>query len=118
MAAVVMRTATSFIGNGRFTNRWYTTISRDGQTEQMAFASRRFIKFVTMGEWRVKQRDLFKMMSRVIVTERIFRYHFNFDRNGAVPIRNTILRRVEVSRTTRNIMMEKKPGFSRTTRTP
>jgi hypothetical protein len=52
------------------------------------------------------------------VTQRVFRRHFDIERNGKVPTRQTILNWVTQFRTTASIVNKKPPGRPRTVRTP
>ena len=61
---------------------------------------------------------LFKNHDSAIVTQRVFRRHFDIRRNGKVPTRQTILNWVTQFRTTASIVDKKPPGRPRTVRTP
>jgi transposase len=60
----------------------------------------------------------FKNNGSAIVTQRVFRRHFDIGRNGKVPTRQTILNWVTKFRTTASIVDKKPSGRPRTVRTP
>lgn len=89
----------------------------------MSLPSVRLAIFVEMAQWGVDHRvfayDSFvRNGESVVKTQREFRRHFNIERHGTVPSRNTLLRWVSGFRTTGNITKKKPPGLVRTSRTP
>jgi transposase len=60
----------------------------------------------------------FKNNGSAIVTQRVFRRHFDIGRSGKVPTRQTILNWVTQFRTTASIVNKKPSGRPRTARTP
>jgi len=61
---------------------------------------------------------IFKNNDSAIVTQRVFRRHFDIGRNGKVPTRQTILNWVTQFRTTASTVNKKPPVSPRTVRTP
>jgi transposase len=77
---------------------------------------------IVMERWSVERRALavetyFKNDS-VVVTQRIFRRHFNVHRNDSVPSRNTVLLWVRNFRETASTAKRKPPGREPSLRTP
>ena len=60
----------------------------------------------------------FKNNDSDTVTQRVFRRHFDIERKGKVPTRQTILNWVTQVRTTASIVNKKPLGRPRTVRTP
>ena len=76
-----------------------------------------------MERWSLEHRtfaveQLFRNNDSVIQVQRLFRQHFNIDRHGSVPKRDTILRWVHAFRTTGSVMKKKPSGLPRSVRTP
>ena len=65
-----------------------------------------------------RQVVFFSNSDSVVTVQRLFRRKFDVVRRGAIPDRNTILRWVEVFRTTGSVIKRKPPGLLRSVRTP
>jgi len=78
---------------------------------------------VAMERWSVEHRAFavetyFKNKDSVVVTQRIFRRHFNIHRNDSVPSHNTVLLWVRNFRETASAVKRKPPGREPLLRTP
>ena len=75
-----------------------------------------------MAPWTLEHRvfafETYIETKSIITVQRRFRIHFNVERRGSIPDRNTILRWVEAFRTTGSVMKNKPPGLPRTVRSP
>jgi len=78
---------------------------------------------IAMERWSVEHRAFavetyFKNNDSVVVTQRIFHWHFNIYRNDSVPSRNTVLLWVRNLRETASATKRKPPGRELSIRTP
>ena len=76
-----------------------------------------------MEQWSSEHRAFvvetyFKNGDSVVVTQRLFRQHFNVPRRGRIPSRNTINLWVQSFRSTGSALKRKPPSRTRTVRTP
>ena len=76
-----------------------------------------------MQQWNVEHRifsveQFFRNNNSVVTVQRLFCRQLNVARDGAIPDRNTILRWVELFRTTGSVMKRTSTGRPRTARTP